>query len=596
MRRFLQRVAFVYHASYARTVSGVPIDPSRADEILAFLLDRKLIRRRDVYRPIPASYQNLLRVHTPAYLESLQDPTTLAAIFGAPVPPDEVQGILDLQRLSVGGTIQATRLVLGRTARIAVNLKGGLHHASPERGMGFCMFNDIAVAIRRLRAAPRSFAGPVLVIDLDLHDGNGTRIAFADDPSVHTFSIHNRTWDDRPAAAATSLALGEGVSDEMYLAALRDALPPVLRAHKPGLVFYIAGCDPAADDHLGDWHITATAMLERDRFVVETVRAAGAPPLVIVPGGGYGPSAWRYSARFLGWLASGRVVEPPGDMELALGRFRPIAQQFAERAVAFGGMGADPINEWSLSEADLVGLAHGAHSEPRVLEHYSRHGLELLLERLGFFKQLRDRGFSHPVLDVAFGHAVGGDHTIRVFGDAERRELVMELRLSRNRRVVPGMDVLYVEWLLLQNPRAAFAGRLVPLPGQEHPGLGMLGEVAAWLIVMCETLGLDGMVFEPANYYTAALGQHRLRFLEPEEQARFEALHDAVAGMSLADAERTIGEGGVIDKATGEPVRWRPAPMVVPVSGRLQVLVTGPSYERALAVARGGVRFGRVTA
>ena len=108
MRRFLQRVAFVYHASYARTVSGVPIDPSRADEILAFLLDRKLIRRRDVYRPIPASYQNLLRVHTPAYLESLQDPTTLAAIFGAPVPPDEVQGILDLQRLSVGGTIQAT--------------------------------------------------------------------------------------------------------------------------------------------------------------------------------------------------------------------------------------------------------------------------------------------------------------------------------------------------------------------------------------------------------------------------------------------------------------------------------------------------------
>ncbi|PYP34610.1 MAG: hypothetical protein DMD46_16035 [Gemmatimonadetes bacterium] len=231
-----------------------------------------------------------------------------------------------------------------------------------------------------------------------------------------------------------------------------------------------------------------------------------------------------------------------------------------------------------------------------MLEHYSRHGLELLLERLGFFKQLRDRGFSHPVLDVAFGHAVGGDHTIRVFGDAERRELVMELRLSRNRRVVPGMDVLYVEWLLLQNPRAAFAGRLVPLPGQEHPGLGMLGEVAAWLIVMCETLGLDGVVFEPANYYTAALGQHRLRFLEPEEQARFEALHDAVAGMSLADAERTIGEGGVIDKATGEPVRWRPAPMVVPVSGRLQVLVTGPSYERALAVARGGVRFGRVTA
>src|SRR5690349_13316409 len=573
---------FVYHASYARTVSGVPIDPSRADEILAFLLDRKLIRRRDVYRPIPASYENLLRVHTPAYLESLQDPATLTAIFGAPVPPDEVQTILDLQRLSVGGTIQATRLVLGRGSRIAVNLKGGLHHASPERGMGFCMFNDIAVAIRRLRAAPRSFARPVLVIDLDLHDGNGTRVAFADDPSVHTFSIHNRTWDDRPAAAATSLALGEGVTDEMYLAALRDALPPVLRAHNPGLVFYIAGCDPAADDHLGDWHITAPAMRERDRFVVETVRAAGAPPLVIVPGGGYGPSAWRYSARFFGWLISGRVEEPPGDMELALSRFRPIALQFTEHA-ATPPRGGE--SEWSLTEGDLADIAHGVAGASRVLGHYSSHGLELLLERLGFFKQLRDRGFRHPVLDVTFGRALVGE-TIRVYGDAERRGLVVELRVRRNRRVVPGMEVLYVEWLLLQNPRIAFGGRLAPLPGQEHPGLGMLGEVAAWLLVVCETLGMDGVAFEPAHYYTAALGQHRLRFLEPEDQAHFEALREAVTGLNLAEADQAIAEGRVVDAETGEPARWRPALMVVPVSGRLKALIGGAGYERALEAAR----------
>ena len=181
MRRILQRlrtalarpgVVFIYHPSYARTVSGVPIDPARADEILAFLLDQGLIRRRDVSRPIPASLANLLRVHTPAYLESLQDPATLTAIFGAPVPVEEVQDILELQRLSVGGTIQATRLALGG-GRVAVNLKGGLHHAAPGRGMGFCMFNDVAVAIQRLRA--RGFTQPVLVIDLDLHDGNGTR-------------------------------------------------------------------------------------------------------------------------------------------------------------------------------------------------------------------------------------------------------------------------------------------------------------------------------------------------------------------------------------------------------------------------------------
>jgi acetoin utilization deacetylase AcuC-like enzyme len=594
LRRTLARPAavFVYHANYARTVAGVPIDPARADEILAFLLDRGLIRRRDVSPPVPASLDNLLRVHTPAYLESIQDPAILTGIFGSPVRPEDVQQIIDLQRLSVGGTIQATRLALGlgrvsSSPPIAVNLKGGLHHAGPARGMGFCVFNDVAVAIRRLRA--RGFREPVLVIDLDVHDGNGTRAVFAADATVHTFSIHNHTWDDAPAVAATSIALGEGVTDDVYLAAVRDALPPVLATHRPGLVVYIAGCDPAADDRLGDWRVTPAGMLERDQFVVEQVRGDGRrrrTPLVILPGGGYGPSAWRYSARFFGWLISGRVEEPPGDMELALSRFRPIALQFTEHAATPHG---GEESEWSLTEGDLADIAHGVAGASRVLGHYSSHGLELLLERLGFFKQLRDRGFRHPVLDVTFGRALAGE-TIRVYGDAERRDLVMELRVRRTRRVVPGMEVLYVEWLLLQNPRIAFGGRLAPLPGQEHPGLGMLGEVAAWLLVVCETLGLDGVAFEPAHYYTAALGQHRLRFLEPEDQARFEALRKAVAGMSLAEADRAIAEGQVVDAETGEPARWRPALMVVPVSGRLKALVGGASYARALEAARSRLR------
>lgn len=577
---------FIYHASYARTVSGVPIDPARADKVLAFLLDRRLIRQRDISRPIPASFENLLRVHTPAYLESLQRPETMTGIFGAPVPEDAVQEILDLQRLIVGGTIQATRLALS-SGRVAVNLKGGLHHAGPDRGMGFCVFNDVAVAIKRLRA--RGFTAPVLVIDLDVHDGNGTRAAFADDPTVHTFSIHNHAWDDAGvAAASTSIALGPDVSDEAYLAALRDALPPVLRSHRPGLVLYVAGCDPAADDGLGDWKITAAGMLARDQFVVQTVRGV---PLVILPGGGYGTRAWRYSARFFGWLlagGAGRVTEPPDDMEVILNRFRPIAREFAAGPLAVAGKDAER-DEWALSEEDLVGLAHGAISAPRVLGHYSRDGLELLLERLGIFKQLRDRGFRHPVLDVEFAHELG--ETIRVWGDAERTELVVELRLNRSSRVVPGMDVLYVEWLLLQNPRVAFTGRIAPLPGQEHPGLGLLGEIAAWLLVMCETLGLDGIAFVPAHYYTAAVGQHRMRFLEPEDQARFEALRDAVAGLSLAEADRAIAAGRVVDDATGEAVQWRPGPMVVPVSPRLRGLVDGASYREAEARERGRLRF-----
>src|SRR5690606_30822850 len=118
----------------------------------------------------------------------------------------------------------------------------------------------------------RQYRDPILVVDLDLHDGNGTRAAFLDDPAVHTYSIHNAPWDDATGVASTSIALGTDVGDAEYLETLRRTLPPIIRSHRPGLVFYIAGCDPATDDALGDWRISAEGMLARDRFVIETLR------------------------------------------------------------------------------------------------------------------------------------------------------------------------------------------------------------------------------------------------------------------------------------------------------------------------------------
>ncbi|MBI1966385.1 MAG: histone deacetylase, partial [Gemmatimonadetes bacterium] len=489
--------------------------------------------------------------------------------------------------LVVGGTIQATRLALaGR--RIAVNLKGGMHHARPERGMGFCVFNDIAVAIRRLQA--RGLRDRVLVIDLDLHDGNGTRAAFANDPSVHTFSIHNAAWDDGPAVATTSIALGSGVTDERYLAVLRESLPPVVAAHRPGLVIYVAGCDPAAHDRIGDWKITARGMLARDQFVAHLVRGSDLTrpvPLVILTGGGYGASAWRYSARFFAWLVAGRVLEPPGDMELILRRFRRITREFTEAGLAAAP--AAGTDDWGLTEEDLGGLAPGAPHETRVLGYYSKHGVELLLERLGFFAKIRALGFRHPVLDVDFGSGLG--QTLRIYGGPERAGLLMELRVNRSRRVIPGLDVIFVEWLLLQNPRQPFTERVPRLPGQEHPGLGLLGEVGAWLVVACETIGLDGIAHVPSHFHLAVVGRHHLRFLRPEHQARFEALRDALQGIPIAEASRLLEEDRVVDAATGEPVRWKPGPTVLPVSVRLKALITGPAYTEAVRRAREGMRF-----
>src|SRR6185295_17476200 len=133
---------------------------------------------------------------------------------------------------------------------------------------------DVAVAIAELRA--RGFAAPVLVVDLDLHDGDGTRSIFAEDPTVHTFLVHNlSTPDERGlrAVASTSIELQGEVEDAEYLAAVREHLPPLFPSFRPELVFYVAGSDPAADDRIGNWKITAAGMLERDLFVTSCARA-----------------------------------------------------------------------------------------------------------------------------------------------------------------------------------------------------------------------------------------------------------------------------------------------------------------------------------
>jgi acetoin utilization deacetylase AcuC-like enzyme len=577
MRRLLLRVrslvrppalSVVYHERYASALSGVPTDPDRGALVLAFLMDHWLVRPRDVHRPRPAALSHVLRVHREEYLASLQDPAVVTAIFGAPVGEAQAPALVEAQRLAAGGTILATTLAL-TTHRPVAHLGGGLHHAGPARGTGFCVFNDVAIAVRRLQAV-RGFTDRVLVIDLDLHHGNGTRAIFAADANVHTYSVHNTSWDDSPAVAATDLALGTGVDDDAYLRAVRDSLPAVLESHRPALIYYLAGTDPAADDALGDWRVSAEGLLARDRFVVEQVRRACGPrvPLVILLGGGYGHGAWRHTARFLAWLAGGRAIEPPDDMVLTLQRYRPVIRRLDRR------LSLDAASQcWELSVEDL-GLAPGAEPrETRILGRYTAHGFELLLERVGALQRLRTLGFTAPTVEVDFGAGLG--QTVRVFGEAERRNLLIEMRLRRDRRVVSGCEVLFVEWLLLQNPRAAFAERRPPMPGQHHPGLGLLGVIVGLLVLIAEQIGLDAVVDVPAHYYVAAIGRHHMRFLEPGAQARFEALVELLEPLPLVEADRALAEGRVVDEVTGGTVRWEPAPMVIPVSPRLKEQLGG---------------------
>jgi len=564
----------VYSPAYQQAIVGTPLDPLRADRVLAFLTNEGLVRREELATPIPAALKNVLLAHTPEYLEALQRPETLTEIFGSQVSDAELEQVLDLQRLMAGGTIHATRLALA-TGCTAVNLGGGFHHAAASRGLGFCVFNDIVIAIRRLQR--KGFGGRVLVVDLDLHDGNGTRAAFAGDASVHTFSIHNQHWGDTEAVESTSVALGAEVGDEVYLGTLLKTLPPVVERFRPHLVIYLAGVDVAVDDRLGNWRITAEGMLARDRFVVAQARSSGAA-LVVLLGGGYGDGAWRYSARFFAWLLAGRVIEPPDNESLTLLRFRQIKNSLDPLHLTHGGE-----SSWDLTEDDLVGILPGIPRQTRFLGYFSKVGVELLLERFGIFQQLRARGFRHPAVQLELDHPLG--QTMRIFGDAAHTELLVEVRLSRATRLLPQREVLVVEWLLLQNPRETFPPGRSPLPGQTHPGLGMLRELFGWLVVVAETLGLDGLFFRPSHYHIAVQSHRFASFVEPAHEALFLALQELLGDYELATASRLVAEGRVIHRDSGQPVRWEAFPMVLPVSESLKAIFGGEAYRQAVEAA-----------
>ncbi len=552
------RARFIYDPRFSGHFLSIPMDPHRAENIAAFLASEGLVDLADLLGVRPASFRALRSVHSDAYLESLTDPVMLSRVFGFDIAPQQVDEALLTQRLIVGGTKRALHFAV-RSGGITVSLAGGLHHARPGSGHGFCAFNDIAVAVRSVRE--KGFLGRVLVVDCDLHDGDGTRVCFASDPTVHTYSIHNMALDALPAVESTSIELGANVTDSVYLAELQRTLPPLFARFEPQLVIYLAGVDTAGDDRIGNWRITERGMIERDRLVM---RLAGSRPVVVLSAGGYGANAWRYQAAFYGELARGKPVNPPHSEAMTLARMRLVRQQ-------------EPLEEtFKLTEADIFGDLQATPKEHRFLSHYTQHVLEFMLERYGVFERFRTLGFVAPCIELKLDDPIG--HVVRVFGDAQKRELLVELCVRVDPHAISDAVVLYVEWLLMQNPRQT-SGTKPLLPGQKHPGLGMANEAVGLLVMVCERLGLDGIVFVPGHYHLAAVGGPFLRFVDPKNEAFARALHELRGSRSLSEMSWALASGQIVDETTKERVAWRPLPMVFPVSERLRERVFGQAYE-----------------
>lgn len=514
------------------------LEPRRADLVAWYLLEHGWVAREQLHAPVRASYEALVRVHHPDYLESLGDRATLGRIFGVDAWDVPVASVLETVRLATGGTIAATQAALARRGP-ALNLLGGFHHAGPDFGTGLCAVNDIAVAIAAVRAD--GFAGTIAVLDLDAHPPDGTAACLVGDaPWIGSLSGRSsgvvRGVDER--------VLPHGCRDEEYLTALDDLLAAMPAAD---LTFVVAGGDVLAADHLGHLALTLAGARERD---LRVARAVARRASVWLPGGGYHEEAWHVlagTAMVLGHRARHPIT--PGDDPLSA-RFARLARQIALRPTA----GIDDDDHADI-EAEL-GIRK--RLPPRVLfDVYTAERLDFALYRYGVLPFLERRGYAQFRIELAA--AANGGERIVVHGRADGLEQrLIDCVLERQR--LADDDVLYVHWLELRDPRARFSPTRPQLPGQEVPGLGLAREIGELLWLMSQRLGTRGLAFRPAWFHLAYAVRQRFRFLEPERQGHFEALVRDLAAVALDDASRLVAAGRV--RLDGQPFAWEAALMV----------------------------------
>jgi acetoin utilization deacetylase AcuC-like enzyme len=243
---------------------------------------RGIVPRERLMEPPRASREALTRVHVAGYVDAVLDNGLTEAEqrrLGFPWRPELAERSLR----TVQGTIEAARDALA--CGIGLNLAGGTHHAFPGHGEGFCVFNDVAIAIRTLQAEGRITRA--VVVDLDVHQGNGTARIFADDPGVFTFSMHGAgNYPFRKERSRLDVELPDRTGDDAYLALLSRHLDAVLEEARADLALFIAGADPYRSDRLGRLSLSMEGLEQRDAAVLAACRRRGLPVAVVL-GGGY---------------------------------------------------------------------------------------------------------------------------------------------------------------------------------------------------------------------------------------------------------------------------------------------------------------------
>ncbi len=275
-----------YAPGYFAPIGEDHVFPMRKFEgLYRYLTEENIVAASDVIAPRMASHDVLIQVHTNRYLDTIWNGNLQkkeARRLGLPWTKE----LAIRSRLAVQGTINACLMAL--EDGVAGNMAGGTHHAMPDGGEGFCVFNDVAVAVKTLKRA--MWIKRALIIDCDVHQGNGTAAIFADDPDVFTFSIHGaKNYPFVKPPSDLDVGLPDKTGDSKYLKALGDALDSILSTFIPDIVIYLGGIDPLETDHFGRLSLSLKGLKQREELVIKTIRDKNYP-LVLLLSGGYAPT------------------------------------------------------------------------------------------------------------------------------------------------------------------------------------------------------------------------------------------------------------------------------------------------------------------
>lgn len=285
VRQRLEKTALLHAWSSSRYSFPLPAGHRFPIEKYELLRQRVLaegtVSPEHLHEPERVSRDDLLLVHTADYVDRFTD---------GQLSPDEIRKLgfpwsthlVERSYRATGGTVEASRHAVRHG--IAMNLAGGTHHAFPGHGEGFCVFNDVAVAVRALRRD--RLVARAAIVDLDVHQGNGTHAIFAGDEAVFTFSMHGgRNYPFHKVPGRLDIELADRTGDGEYLDRLAAALPAVLQMSAPDLVVYLAGADPHEHDRLGRVALTFDGLARRDTMVLDACREVGIPVLIVISGG-----------------------------------------------------------------------------------------------------------------------------------------------------------------------------------------------------------------------------------------------------------------------------------------------------------------------